>query len=125
VRAQGRAARRRSRGGRCAGEERGRGKIALASGDSGSEGERRESGRAGGRQAPTSGARLAEGEREGGESARVGAGLAAGPSRPTRERRGGESWAESKGLGLLSSFLLFLFFLFYTQIIQTNPYEFK
>jgi hypothetical protein len=41
-----------------------------------------------------------------------------------RKEGEGEGWAEPKGLGLLSSFLLFLF-LFYTQIIQTNPYEFK
>jgi hypothetical protein len=41
-----------------------------------------------------------------------------------RKEGEGESRAEPKGLGLLSSFLLFLF-PFYTQIIQTKLYEFK
>jgi hypothetical protein len=41
-----------------------------------------------------------------------------------KEERGGESWAGPRGLGLLPSFLLFLF-PFYTQIIQTKLFEFK
>jgi hypothetical protein len=123
-------------GGRACGERIGEGareKKSLTGGDRWSEGERRKGRRAlaGEGSGADTRARAAARGREGRK--RLGAGLVAGPAHAGREKKRGpgrereeegRDGPSPKGLGLLSSFLLFLF-PFYTQIIQKKLFEFK
>jgi hypothetical protein len=132
VRARGEGARRRSRG-RCAGEERERGKGVLTRGADLAERERErgESGARAGRLAPTSGPGVAARERGGSvwggraekrngpAVAHAGEGKERGPD--GEERGGLGCWAAVPFSSSSSSFL----FLSYTQTIQTNLFEFK